>query len=113
MNFKDYVSQYSVTGSPTGSIEEINSSLDGVSEVVDDPSEGINEAIAILKEFGFTVPKFFGLDTEGDEIVLQLKEGWYLYIIYALNDDSRYDFYAEVVDEQGLHEIITGDDEEE
>lgn len=113
MNFKDYMHQYSVTGEPTGSIEEINSSLVGVSDVVSSPEEGISETISILKEFGYNVPKFFGLDTEGDELVLQLKDECYLYIIYASNDEGRYDFYAEVVDEEGLQEIISGDDEED
>ena len=113
MHFKEFVDQYSVTGEPTGSIDEINRSLEGVSDVVSDPQEGIEETILILKEFGYNVPKFFGLEQEGDEIVLQLHEGCYIYIIYALNDEGRYDFYAEVVDEQGLEEIISGDDEED
>lgn len=113
MHFKDFVNQYSVTGQPTGSIDEINRCLDGVSDVVSNPEEGIQETIAVLKEHGYNVPNFFGLDTEGDEIVLQLSDGYYIYIIYALNDEGRYDFYAEVVDEDGLEEIISGDDEED
>lgn len=113
MHFRDFVNQYSVTGQPTGSIDEINRCLDGVSDVVSNPEEGILETIAVLKDHGFTVPKFFGLDTEGDEIALQLMDGHYLYIIYALNDEGRYDFYAEVVDEAELEEIISGEDEED
>ena len=38
---------------------------------------------------------------------------YYLYLIYALTDDSNYEFYAEIVDENGLEEIESDEEEDE
>jgi hypothetical protein len=37
----------------------------------------------------------------------------FLYIIYYLDDDVHYDFYAELTDEEGLQEILSDEGEEE
>jgi hypothetical protein len=81
------------------------------------------------------MPALYEIDEEGDEIAFELKQfgqpfgpsiysdynsgtsivskepDAYLYLIYYLNDEGLYDFHAEVVDEEGLNEII--DEEEE
>jgi hypothetical protein len=69
-------------------------------------------------------------DAEGDEIVIRLdqfgrvidftnlisnkvEEIFYLYLIYYLTDDGRYEFYAELTDEEGLNEIMSDEEEDE
>ena len=37
----------------------------------------------------------------------------YLYLIYYLTDDGRYEFYAELTDEEGLNEIMSDEEEDE
>jgi hypothetical protein len=61
-----------------------------------------------------TEDKFeFGLDPEGDEIVIDMPGNLHLYLIYSDNDSGLYDFYAEVVDDQGLQEILEDEDNED
>jgi hypothetical protein len=40
-------------------------------------------------------------------------EQFYLYLIYYLADDGRYDFYAELTDDEGLNEIMSDEEEDE
>ena len=43
----------------------------------------------------------------------KLNEVDFLYVIYYLTDDGRYDFYAELTDEASINEIMSEEDEEE
>ena len=57
-------------------------------------------------------------EPEGDELVLDIEsmhgdEQFYLYLIYYLADDGRYDFYAELTDDEGLTEIMSDEEEDE
>ena len=64
--------------------------------------------------FEMDMPALYDVDTEGEEMVFGI-DGSYLYIIYALTDDGRYEFYAELTNEEGLSEILSdeGDNEED
>ena len=67
------------------------------------------------------MPPAYEFDPEGDEIVFYLKEfgrtnnhnalNAYLYVLYYLTDDNRYDFYAEVTDEEKINEYIEDGEE--
>jgi len=99
--------------------EGINRQLDNeLNDMILSPESGIQKVRKVLYRYGINIPALYGTDPEGDEIVLDLDEEngkYYLYLIYVLTDDNRYEFYAEIVDEENLNEIESdeGEDEEE
>ena len=112
---------------------EINYRLDGeLDDIFLSPESGIQRVRKVLHRFSLDMPALYDADAEGDEIVIRLdqfgrvidftnlipnkvEEIFYLYLIYYLTDDGRYEFYAELTDEEGLNEIMSdeGEDEEE
>jgi hypothetical protein len=96
-------------------LEEVNSQLETeLQETILSPESGIQKIRKVLGMFDMDMPALYDVDPEGEEMVFGIA-GSYLYIIYALTDDGRYDFYAELTDEEGLSEILSdeGEDEEE
>ena len=97
--------------------EGINRHLDNeLDDTILSPESGIQKIRKVLYRYGVDIPALYGTDPEGDEIVLDLdeKDGkYYLYLIYALTDDNHYEFYAEIVDEEGLEEIESDEEEDE
>ena len=97
--------------------EGINRHLDNeLDDMILSPESGIQKVRKVLARFGVDMPALYGTDPEGDEIVIDLEEvdgKYYLYLIYALTDDSRYEFYAEIVDDVGLEEIESDEEEDE
>jgi len=95
----------------------INRHLDNeLDDTILSPESGIQKIRKVLARFGVDMPALYGTDPEGDEIVIDLEEvdgKYYLYLIYALTDDGRYEFYAEIVDEEGLEEIESDEEEDE
>ena len=94
------------------------------------PEGGIQSIRKVLHRYGFDMPALYDADAEGDEIVIRLdqfgrvidftnlipnkvEEIFYLYLIYYLTDDGRYEFYAELTDEEGLNEIMSDEEEDE
>ena len=110
---------------------EINYRLDGeLDDIFLSPESGIQRVRKVLHRFSLDMPALYDADPEGDEIVIQLdqfghvidfthlipnkvEETFYLYLIYYLTDDGRYDFYAELTDEDGLNEIMSDEEEDE
>lgn len=99
--------------------EGINRQLDNeLDDTILSPESGIQRIRKVLARFGVDMPALYGVDTEGDEVVIDLTEDevdkkYYLYFIYALTDDNRYDFYAEITDDAGLDEIESDEEEDE
>jgi hypothetical protein len=99
--------------------EGINRQLDNeLDDTILSPESGIQKIRKVLSRFGVDMPALYGTDPEGDEVVVDLTEDentekYYLYFIYVLSDDNRYDFYAEIVDEAGLDEIESDEEEDE
>lgn len=96
-------------------MEEVNSQLETeLQQSILSPESGIQKIRKVLGMFDMDMPALYDVDPEGEEMVFGI-DGSYLYIIYALTDDGRYDFYAELTDEEGLSEILSdeGEDEEE
>jgi hypothetical protein len=110
---------------------EINYRLDGeLDDIFLSPESGIQRVRKVLHRFSLDMPALYDADAEGDEIVIQLdqfghvidftnlipdkvEQVFYLYLIYYLTDDGRYDFYAELTDEDGLNEIMSDEEEDE
>lgn len=118
MQFKDFIG----TGvrSPLLDFDvqaEINSLLDdGVeSAIFSTPDGGVQKIRTILYRYGINIPTLdeLNLDTDGDEAIIEIDTGAYLYFIYYLTDEANYEFYAEITDEDGVQEILSDDEEEE
>ena len=78
--------------------------------------DGFAKIRNIFNQYGVKVPMMKSLDSEGDEIALDVdaQEGpLVLYVIYSLTDEGDYEFYAELTDEDGLEEIVSDDEEED
>lgn len=88
---------------------------------VESPDDAFSKIRKILTRFFIEMPPAYEFDPEGDEIVFYLKEfgrtnnhnalNAYLYVLYYLTDDNRYDFYAEVTDEEKINEYIEDGEE--
>ena len=122
MRFKQYLAEQesdkTVENMPSidsSIIDEANTQLENeLQGPILSPESGIQKIRKVLAMFEMDMPALYDTDPEGEEMVFGI-DGSYLYIIYALTDDGRYDFYAELTDEEGLSEILSdeGEDEEE
>ena len=110
---------------------EINYRLDGeLDDIFLSPESGIQKVRKVLHRFSLDMPALYDTDAEGDEIVIRLdqfghiidfthlmpnkvEDTFYLYLIYYLTDDGRYEFHAEITDEEGLNEIMPDEEEDE
>jgi hypothetical protein len=93
--------------------DEINRSfMMELGDLILTPEAGIQRIRKVLARYGEDMPALYDADNVGDEIVLPIG-GLILYIIYCLDDDVRYDFSAELTDEEGLQEILSDEGEEE
>lgn len=131
MRFKQYIEemavydgQVSVTENTTDQsvCGEVNSRLaDVLSGSFFSPEIGFQTIRKVLHRYGFEMPALYDADPEGEEIVLDVDSidesgsSTNIYIIYYLNDDDGYEFYAEVGDEDKMNELLSdeGDLEEE
>ena len=120
MNFKSFI---------TESMDESIPSIPGIdSEVVDKLNlllfielekpiltieSGISKIRKILYLEGITFENFFDLDSEGEELAVELTDNDYLYILFYLTEEGYYDFYAEVTDENGIVEAMSETEGEE
>ena len=77
------------------------------------PQSGILAIRKVLQYVNLSIPALYEVDTEGDEIVLDLENGLSLYMIYGPSDEGYYEFYAEVGDEERMNELMSEEDEEE
>ena len=114
MSFKDFIIEMEEAESASSLMNSIN---DKLSSLFDDPIDSLEASImqvaSVLSEHGLEMPAIAGFDPEGDEIVIDMRENLHLYLIYTNNDNGLYDFYAEVIDDEGLDEILEDDEDEE
>lgn len=118
MRFKDFITEMQETEAIEASASlPMDSINDGLylefNGPIASPEAGIMRVSKILSEHGLAMPLIYGLDPEGDEILIDMDSNLHLYMIYSETDNGLYDFYAEVVDDEGLQEILEDDDEEE
>lgn len=87
------------------------------------PEQGIQKIRKVLHNFNLDMPALYDADPEGDEMVIELEEmgqssddakmeNVHLYFIYYQEDNGLYEFYAEVVREGALEELLSDEDEE-
>jgi hypothetical protein len=113
------VSQVIVSDEPTdnsvgNSVDSINDRLEEIQNTpFESISDGLSEITKVLFDYGINLNQIDEIEEEGDEFFVDLDETNYLYVVYAQNDDGLYDFYAEVVDEDQLEEILEDEDEPE
>jgi hypothetical protein len=113
------VSQVIVSDEPMDN--SVGDSVDGINERLEEIqntpfesiSDGLSEITKVLFDYGINLNQIDEIEEEGDEFFVDLDETNYLYVVYAQNDDGLYDFYAEVVDEDQLEEILEDEDEPE
>jgi hypothetical protein len=99
--------------------DKINQNLNHeLTDLILSPESGIQKIRRVLMSFGLDMPALYDAEPEGDELILDIEsmpgdEQFYLYLIYYLADDGRYDFYAELTDDEGLTEIMSDEEEDE
>ena len=131
MNFKQYLAElntemsqviksdnsFSITDPQVR--DTINQRLNhDLTDLIFAPESGVQKIRKVLISFGLDMPALYDAEPEGDELVLDVKsmsgdEQFYLYLIYYLADDGRYDFYAELTDDEGLNELMSDEEEDE
>lgn len=131
MNFKQYLAELNaemgqmIKATDTVDItdsqvrDKINRNLNHeLTDLILSPESGFQRVRRVLMSFGLDMPALYDAEPEGDELVLDIEsihgdEQFYLYLIYYLADDGRYDFYAELTDDEGLTEIMSDEEEDE
>lgn len=99
--------------------DELNSRLNHeLTDMILSPESGIQRIRKVLHMFGLDMPALYDAEPEGDELILDVEQfdgqkQFYLYLIYYLADDGRYDFYAELTDDEGLEDIMSDEEEDE
>ena len=131
MNFKQYLAElntemsqviksdnsFSITDPQVR--DTINQRLNhDLTDLIFAPESGIQKIRKVLMSFGLDMPALYDAEPEGDELILDIEsmsgnEQFYLYLIYYLADDGRYDFYAELTDDEGLNELMSDEEEDE
>jgi hypothetical protein len=123
MSFKKYLNEMSLVENDQEEIESEES--DDLSQVnfrladeLDDtfisPESGILAIRKVLEKFDLELSALYGVNPEGDEIVSDVGET-NIYILYSPTDDGRYEFYAEIGDDERMEELLSdeGENEEE
>jgi hypothetical protein len=92
-----------------------------LSGTFESPDQAFFKIRKILLRFFIELPPVYDLDEEGDELIFYLKEfqrtnnhnaiDAYLYVLYYLTDDDRYDFYAEITDKENIEKFIEDGEE--
>ena len=131
MNFRRYLAELNMATGQKISVANSESIMDfkvrdainqkinhELTDLILSPESGIQKIRKVLLSYGLDMPALYDTDEEGDELVLDVEsfgdnEQLYLYIIYYLEDDGRYDFYAELTDDEGLDEIMSDEEEDE
>jgi len=108
-----------------------------LNDLILSPEQGIQKIRKVLHRYAMDMPALYDADPMGDEVVFELnqfgdiygvdREGIirtgqnmthvepeaYLYFIYYLDDNGRYEFHAEMMTEEGLEEILSDEDDDE
>jgi hypothetical protein len=119
MRFKQFLIEEpeAVTNFPV-TADEIYDSINDeliaeLSGLILSPEVGIQKIRRVLLRNGFSMPALYDTNPEGDETIIDIKPGLYIYLIYSLNDnDYGYEFYAELTDEKNLDELLSDEEED-
>lgn len=100
-------------------IKLINESLDTGLDDIKTPVSGIYKINKILESYGINIPNLYDLDEDCGEILIEFNENGeviiseditedtnFLHILYQMNEDNIYDFYAKIIDFDQTKEMI-------
>jgi len=118
---------YSFNEEPAGEMSAVDSSVitvvnlaleNSLSDNVLTPHSGFQRIRKVLFRHRLDMPVLYDLDNESDELVLdvfdmEMKAYTKLYVIYSLNDDGYFEFYAEVGDSSRMDELISDEVDKE
>lgn len=76
------------------------------------PESGILAIRKVLEKFDLELSALYGANPEGEEVVTDLGKT-NIYIVYSPTDDGRYEFYAEVGDEERMEELLSDEETDE
>jgi len=118
MKFKEFLTELampevSLMARDVAVEEEINRQLEmELKDVILSPQIGLYKIRKVLNRFGYDLSTSYVPDQDGDEVVLDIHgSDSLLYVLYYQTDDGNYDFYAHVDDDEGIEEILSGDEE--
>lgn len=66
-----------------------------------------------MLDHGIDIPMVFDLDPAGSELIFTISDDLFLYIVYALDVDGYYEFFAAVVDADELDELTLNYEDDE
>ena len=121
MNFKTFIemdtlpipsAENAMEIPPTMDMVVINDRLESELSNVESPENGLEKIANVLVEYSINLPVPDDLEEDDDEFVIELKDNLNLYVIYVQNDNGLYDFHAEVIDDEGLEEILEDESED-
>jgi hypothetical protein len=121
MRFKKYLDemaeiengQEEMESEESEDLSQVNFRLaDELDDTFISPESGILAIRKVLEKFDLELSALYGVNPEGEEIVTDIGET-NLYILYNLTDDGRYEFYAEIGDEERMEELLSDEEFEE
>jgi hypothetical protein len=108
-----------------------------LNDMILSPENGIQKIRKTIHRYGMDLPALYEPDPLGDELIISLwqygqahgvttnaifstgddvvnrQPDAYLYIIYYMTDEGRYEFFAEMVKEEDLEDIINQEEDED
>jgi hypothetical protein len=99
----------------TGLLDELFRALvqeDELDDTFISPESGILAIRRVLEKFDLELSTLYGVSLEGEEVVTDIGKTK-LYILYNPTDDGRYEFYAEIGDEERMEELLSDEEFEE
>jgi len=76
------------------------------------PESGILAIRKVLDNFDLDLSALYGTNPDGEEVIVDLDKT-NIYILYSPTDDGRYEFYAEVGDEERMEELMSDEETDE
>jgi hypothetical protein len=118
MRFKDFLSELAMPVDPSLAIDVVNEELINeqlskeLSSTILSPQIGFYKIRKVLRSFGYDMSTSYEIETDGDEVILNIVgTNSLLYVLYYISDSGSYDFYALVNDEEGIEELISADED--
>jgi hypothetical protein len=108
-----------------------------LNDMILSPEQGIQKIRKVLHRFSLDMPALYEANPMGDEIIIAVKQfgqphgitihgeittgsdvvnsdpDGYLYFVYFLEDNGRYEFHAEILTEMGLQQLLSDEEIEE
>jgi len=118
MRFKDFLSELAMPVDPSLAIDVVNEELINeqlakeLSSTILSPQIGFYKIRKVLRSFGYDMSTSYEIETDGDEVILNIVgTNSLLYVLYYISDSGSYDFYALIDDEEGIEELISADED--